>query len=588
MSTNTKSSNDSDEQFANHIPEPLESRDQWVCWSTDENGQRYPANPKTDNRVDPSDPDTFVGYEAAEMFSDALSAEMDGLGFALTEDDPLVGIRLENAVSDGEPEEWAEDIIDTVDSYAEYGPEQTHILLLVQGPLPDGGERSSDVEMTDRERVYPVTGDRLEQAPSSIEERETALKELHKEYIADEHTDGDSGDTAGLESGSPLSDVRETVLEEFDQQTWEVTEASLCVPASLLLEGLQSCTGLVIVGETGAGKSTVIRFFNNGLDDLVERSDDATPASFVSAEPSKDEEELEKMDLLPRIRHKLMTCKDMSGWFAGDQASIKKWMSVVANVMDGDGYVRDTGSHGQRGYTGDYRFGFLGATTPLPQRAWNVMGHTGNRLVFHEKSKMTDMSQAVSDVFDDDEYGKKVARCQEAVQTLLNDLWSEHGGYGSVEWESSLSDELQQVFEYLTMLVVHARAPVKDGTTKKEGPHRIVTTLRDIARGRALLCGRKQVEIEDAQVCARIALSTMPKERRPVVRAVLNPKNDGSLSTSDLTEQTPYTEPTVLKRMELLETLGIAECKEVDDRGTKVIEQREKFEWPDLLDFPDF
>lgn len=222
MSTNTKSSNDGDKQFANHIPEPLESRDQWVCWSTDENGQRYPANPKTDNRVDPSDPDTFVGYEAAEMFSDALSAEMDGLGFALTEDDPLVGIRLENAVSDGEPEEWAEDIIDTVDSYAEYGPEQTHILLLVQGPLSDGGEHSSDVEMTDRERVYPVTGDRLEQAPSSIEERETALEELHKEYIADEHTDGDSGDTAGLESGSPLSDVRETVLEEFDQQTWEV------------------------------------------------------------------------------------------------------------------------------------------------------------------------------------------------------------------------------------------------------------------------------------------------------------------------------------------------------------------------------
>jgi hypothetical protein len=321
-------------------------------------GRGIQRTQKTDNRIDPSDPGTFVGYEAAEMFSDAPSAEMDGLGFALTEDDSLVGIRLENAISDGEPEEWAEEIIDTVDSYAEYGPEQTHILLFVKGPLPDGGERSSDVEMTDKERVFPVTGDRLEQAPASVEERETALTELHKEYIADEHTDGDSDDTAGLESNNPLSDVRETVLEEFDQQMWEVTEASLCVPASLLLEGLQSCTGLVIVGGTGAGKSTVIRFFNDRLDNLVERSDDATPASFVSAEPSKDEEELENLDLLPRIQHKLMTCKDMSSWFAGDQASIKKWMAVVANVMDGDGYVRDTGSHGQRGYEGDYRFGF--------------------------------------------------------------------------------------------------------------------------------------------------------------------------------------------------------------------------------------
>jgi hypothetical protein len=588
MSTDTITSKDDSEQTENQIPEALRSRDQWFCWLTDENGQRVPINPKTEGRVDPPDKSTLVGYETAKTLSDAPATDAEGLGFAVTGDDSLVGIRLEDAVTDDDPDEWAEEIVETVDSYAEYGVESTHILLFAQGLLPEGTERSSDVEMANKERVFAVTGDKLEQAPTSVEERESALGEVHQEYIADEHTDDDSDDTVSLDDDNPLSDVRETVIEEFDKQTWEVTEASLSVHASLLIEGLQSCTGLVIVGETSAGKSTIIRFFGDGLDDLVERSDDATPASFVSAEPSKEEEELEKLDLLPRIQHKLMTCKDMSSWFAGDQASIQKWMSVVANVMDGDGYVRDTGSHGQRGYTGDYRFGFLGATTPLPRRAWEVMGHTGNRLVFHEKTKTTDMSQAVSDVFDDDEYGRKVDRCQEAVQSLLNDLWSEHGGYGSIEWDSSLSDELHQVFEYLTMLVVHARAPVEDGTTKKEGPHRIATTLRDIARGHALLCGRKQVEIEDAQVCARIALSTMPKERRPVVRAVLNPKNDGTLSTSDLTEQTPYTEPTVLKRMQLLETLEIADCKEVDDRGTKVVERRDGFEWPDSLDFPEF
>lgn len=591
MSTNSQPSNENSEQAENQIPDALRSRDQWFCWLMVENQsggeQKVPFNPATEDRANIKKPDSLLEFDTARTLDNAQAFDTAGLGFGLIDDDSLISVDLFDAAGEDGIKDWAEEAIQKLDSYAEYGPEMENIRVYLNGQLPKGGAWCGDVRFSEM-RHEPVTGNRVEASPRSIEQREDALKEVYDNYVPDDyHCEPDTSDVDS-DSDSAVAEVRETVTDEFDSQTWDVTEASLSVSASLLIEGLQSCTGLVIVGETGAGKSTVIRFFDDTLDDLVERSDDATPASFVSAEPSKEEEELEKLDLLPRIQHKLMTCKDMSSWFAGDQASIQRWMSVVANVMDGNGYVRDTGSHGQRGYTGDYRFAFLGASTPLPRRAWDVMGHTGNRLVFHEKSKMMDMSQAVSDVFEDDDYGKKVARCQEAVRTLLKGLWSEHGGYGSVEWEGSLSDELQQVFEYLTMLVVHARAPVENGTTKKEGPHRIATTLRDIARGHALLCGRKQVEIADAQVCARIALSTMPKERRPVIRAVLNPANGQSVSTSELTDQTPYTEPTVLKRMKLLETLGIAECQEVDDRGTKVVERREIFEWPELLEFPEF
>lgn len=100
-----------------------------------------------------------MGLETAKTLSDAPATDAGGLGFVVTDDDPLVSIRLEDAVTNGEPEEWAKEIIDAVDTYAEYGPEETHILLLAQGTIPDGAERSSDVEMTDKERVFPVTGD---------------------------------------------------------------------------------------------------------------------------------------------------------------------------------------------------------------------------------------------------------------------------------------------------------------------------------------------------------------------------------------------------------------------------------------------
>jgi primase-polymerase (primpol)-like protein len=112
------------------------------------------------------------------MFSDAPSADMEGLSFVLTENNPLVGIRLENAVTEGKLEEWAIEIIETVGSYAEYGPEETNILLFAQGPLLEGAERSSDVEMVEKERVFAITGDRLEQTPTRRRARKRSERGL--------------------------------------------------------------------------------------------------------------------------------------------------------------------------------------------------------------------------------------------------------------------------------------------------------------------------------------------------------------------------------------------------------------------------
>lgn len=165
--------------------------------------------------------------------------------------------------------------------------------------------------------------------------------------------------------GPSVMEVRKTVLEAFDERTWFVTEAALSIHATLLIKDIQDCMGLIIVGETGSGKSTVIRFFEGSLGSTY-RSDDATPAAFVSADASRTEGELSDIDLLPKTCHRTLTSRDMATWFSGDQDAIRERMSIMAHLMDGDGYTRDTGSHGQRGYTGDYRFNFLGASTPLP------------------------------------------------------------------------------------------------------------------------------------------------------------------------------------------------------------------------------
>lgn len=589
MTTNTKAATDSSEQSTNQIPEALQSREQWVCWSTD-NGEEYPVNPTSGDRANPSEPDTLAGFRTANTLAESAAAEMEGLGFAVTDEDPIVGVRLNDAVTDGVLEDWAENIISKVDTYAEYGPGETHIHLFAQGTLPDGKEGSSDVEMKGSERVYPVTGKRVEHAPTNVEQRETALNEIHQEYVADEHTDDDSDDTAHLGGDDRLSEVRETVLEEFGKQTWDVTEAALSVQATLLLSDPQHSTGLVIVGEAGAGKTTVLRFFE-GLEELVYRSDNATPASFVSHDASLSEEQLrEEVDLLPRIQHKTLLVGDMSSWFAGGRDTIEDRMSTLARLMDGDGYTTDSGTHGERGYKdGDYRFAILGANTPLQPRAWDAMGHTGNRFVFHEKAGTNNIGQVVEEVTEDDAYTKRVKRCQEVVHQFLTEIWDQYGGYRGVEWDSSATEEIRDILEVLTRIVQHSRAPIAEtGEIVKDSGYRVSTALWEIAQAHALLRGETQVTLQDMDVCARIALSTMPKERRPVVRAVLNPDNGGSLSAPELTEQVSLSKPTVLERMALLDGLGIADCEKKDGRGKKVIERKDEFEWPDSLEFPDF
>lgn len=386
-----------------------------------------------------------------------------------------------------------------------------------------------------------------------------------------------------------IDDVRQIVIEEFDEQTWYATEAVLTAHSTLLLAG-STGTGLALVGPSSSGKTTVLEFFEE-LDDMVYRSDDVTPASFVSHDASKGDEELAEIDLIPKIKQKTLLSRDMATWFAGDQENIYKRMSVMTNLLDGKGYTRDTGTHGTRGYTGrEYRFNFIGATTPLKPRAWHAMGSVGARLVFYERSGETDVNSVVADLIDGSNYHEKVARCRKIVGGFLRNVWEDTGGYSSIEAVPPAGTGERDFLAYLIQVVRHARAVADDGSVQMEGGHRIGATLRDIAQARAILDGRREFTIEDMQVCARLALSTMPKERRPLVQALLAPANHGELIAADFERVAGVSRPTAHARMELLDTLGIGRYSEAaeDGRETKTVTVRPKFEWPEAAPFPTF
>jgi hypothetical protein len=387
-------------------------------------------------------------------------------------------------------------------------------------------------------------------------------------------------------TGSILKRVQSVVLSNFDKRVWRATEAALSTHAALHLASVQKCPGLILEGPSGASKTTALRFFNSF--EHTYRSDDLTPAAFVSHDASHDEEDLEEIDLLPRIQHRTLINADMGSWFSGDRDTIQERMSTLAKVMDGSGYQTDSGTHGQRGYEGDYRFALLGATTPLSPRARNVMGHTGNRLLFHEMPPKNDDEQAVKDVFGEEEFSEKVIRCRSAVTEYLSVLWKGYDGYGGFEWDDNADEEIRELVQYLAKLIQFARAPVSGNESpQRESIYRPLNSLRDLARGHALASGRGYIDVDDLQVCARVALSTMHDKRRPIVRLLVSNPSHTILKASNVEEVANVARPTARKRMELMDTLGIAECYEAGQNDTKNMRVRNKFTWPNGLPFPE-
>jgi hypothetical protein len=162
-------------------------------------------------------------------------------------------------------------------------------------------------------------------------------------------------------------------------------KAGLSTCATLLLKDISNCTALIYVGLASVGKTTVAEMFT---DDAITKtkplcyvSDSFTPAAFVSHAGNVNKADLEKQDLLPRTKHKVLITPELSPLFrAGKKDELMLRFTVLTRVLDGGGLQTDSGNHGSRRYRGDYVFAWLGCTTPFEEQTWQVMASLGSRL----------------------------------------------------------------------------------------------------------------------------------------------------------------------------------------------------------------
>jgi hypothetical protein len=371
---------------------------------------------------------------------------------------------------------------------------------------------------------------------------------------------------------SSLSMARDRLLEVVGAcfpEILEETVAALSVCATLLLEDQQNPVALNLEGPPSSQKTTLIDFFE-GATDKVYRSDKFTPKSFVSHAASISRDRLNEIDLLPRIRHRLFLIPELAPLFGLRNEDLLENFSILTRVFDGRGLSTDSGVHGQRGHTGDFLFAWIGCTTPIEHRVWKTMGKLGSRLLFLEMpNEEQSPKQLVSDVAGGDSYKDRVERCADAVAGFLDALWGDTGGVRGVAWDRAGDPEtvMLRIADYAKALA-RLRGTIsvwREGAGDEETynfstpiieqPHRALSLLYALARGHALVHGRRQLQQEDLPLVARAALESTPNDRRAVIRVLLT--NGGTATTGDVEKALRCSSPTARAILETLEKLDV-------------------------------
>jgi len=362
-------------------------------------------------------------------------------------------------------------------------------------------------------------------------------------YVGDkqdelERTDDESIDVGPDEVTKPDNPVRfqeamNQVESDFGVSIRQIAEAITANIITLTIEDEKNCSFLFVEGNPSTEKGTVVGFFNEF--EPIYRSDDLTKKSFVSHLAEQDV--VGENDLLPKIAPGgVLATKDLGSWFSGTVEDVEEKWSVIADLGDGTGYVRDSGSQGGHGYDStdpndpndSYRFAWVGATTHLSDRAWRMMGHVGPRVLMHHTPPETNQNEAYREMYERDSYGTRVERCTDKVSRMVRTEWDRLGGFEGVTDEIPIPENVGRKTIQVAFLISKARAPIDYDETgnpqpNTEGPERLTNMFNNISRAMALLRGHDEVTMQDFQVAARLGICSMPEKRRPIVRLLTHP-----------------------------------------------------------------
>lgn len=178
----------SNEGYKN-IPQELRELRQWVCFRFEERDGKKTKIPYCvdGKKAKSNDPSTWHTFEEVVKAVRKTKNRFDGIGFMLAESDPYVFIDLDHVVNDGVVEEWANEIVERVDSYTEFSQSGTGIHIIARAQKPGPRCRTSKYpkfEMYGERRLIIFIG-KLYGTIGEIREAQRAIEEIYFEVFGE-------------------------------------------------------------------------------------------------------------------------------------------------------------------------------------------------------------------------------------------------------------------------------------------------------------------------------------------------------------------------------------------------------------------
>ena len=380
---------------------------------------------------------------------------------------------------------------------------------------------------------------------------------------------------------------------------WDSLEFELSIQKILNIADCTLPFAGIVLGSPSSLKTVGIELFRRWHS--VFYTDSFSAKAFVSHSTAVKKENLAKIDLLPKIKNKLLLTPELSPTFAKKDDDLIEILGILTRVFDGHGYESDTGAHGHRGYNEPMMFVWIGAAVDIPYKVHKYLGTLGPKLYFKRLRKLYKKEQDYFNELDKD-FADKIDKVSVALFTYLewfescpDMILDEESGQYKMTWLPEKDDtQAKRYIIRLAMLLAHLRGVVPTWETHDtqgteyaytiatiEEPDRAIIQLRNLARGHALSLGRNYLTIEDIPLLIEVVFSTASMERVRILELLLESK-EGTLSTTQITTSLNTSSNTAKRTMAEFKALGIADITNVDPNklnSEKQIVLYQTFSW---------
>jgi hypothetical protein len=451
--------------------------------------------------------------------------------------------------------------------------------------------------------------DKQEKVLSPIEEQDKKDKERYLKEVLELKN---KFEAQGLTYKSWQQLVKQTyfdlrkITKETIPDAWDILELCLALKGILHIKNNTLPFQCIVLGPPSSNKTTILELFRKHHRTYY--TDSLGPHAFVSHNTSYAEDQLQQVDIVPKMKDNLVLVSEMAPIFTTKEDDMRATIGVMTRLADGHGYAGNTGAHGKRGY-GYTMYCFVGAAVNIPERVWEAMRIFGFKIYFlrHEvnKLKLTDLKKRIYD----EPFKIKREKIEQALSKYLkifdaapncpemSRLYNDESHHVLINWITPGPQAQITAYEHLTeaaYLLSFLRTKVDVQINKKrygenddtessidytvdkpeaESPTRAQDIFTNIAAGHAISQGRDTFDERDIAITINIGLSSTTEERAKLIRLLI--KHGGHLTATQICFELNFSKPTARRHIREFITTGIAASTE----GTSHKSMSMTFEW---------